>query len=202
MTRRPPGSSDQPLQRARIASVAARLIAEAGISDYTQAKRKAARSLGLPMSAPLPDNAEVEDELRLYQRLYQQDEHALRLRILRQAACDIMALLESFCPYLAGSVLDGTAGRYAEIDIQLFAGSAKDVEIFLLNRHLEFSHSEPRTDRAEAVLTVHAADADINLVIYPRDAERVVSRTRDGRVRPRARREAVLALLAADDGVA
>ena len=38
--------------------------------------------------------------------------------------------MQKFNPYLTGSVLDGTAGRYAEIDIQLFTDSAKDVEIF------------------------------------------------------------------------
>ena len=61
--------------RARIASAAARLMAEDGIADFTLAKRKAARQLGLTDNAPLPDNAEVEAALRDYQELYQGDEH-------------------------------------------------------------------------------------------------------------------------------
>jgi hypothetical protein len=60
--------------RASIASVAARLMAEDGITDYHHAKRKAARQLGLPEHTTYPDNAEVEAELRAYRNIYQDDE--------------------------------------------------------------------------------------------------------------------------------
>lgn len=181
--------------RTRIASAAARLIAENGINDYVLAKRKAASSLGLPDGTPLPENAEVENELRIYQRLFQGAEHSARLDHLRQKACELMTIMARFNPYLTGSVLDGSAGRYAEIDIQLFTDSAKDVEIFMLNRHLDFEHSVPRSERAEAVLTLHDDDAVINLIVYPANEERVSFRTRDGRVRQHARLEAVSRLL-------
>lgn len=182
-------------QRARIASLAARLMAEDGIVDYTAAKRKAVQTLGLPENTRLPENAEVESELRSYQRIFQEDEHGERLADLRQKAIDMMEIVQQFTPYLSGPVLDGTAGRYAEIDIQLFADSAKDVEIFLLNRRIDFRHSEPRSERAEAVFTVYDDDTPINLVVYPPQDERVVFRTRDGRIRPRARIDAVRRLL-------
>ena len=106
-----------------------------------------------------------------------------------------MAIVQPFNPYLTGSVLDGTAGRYAEIDLQLFTDSAKDVEIFLLNRQIDYEHSTPRSDRAEAVLTVHDDDTDINLIVYPSNDERVSFKTRDGKTRPRARIAAVQKLL-------
>ena len=183
-------------QRTLIASTAARLIAEDGISDFAFAKRKAVRSLGLPDTAQLPDNTEVEIELRTYQRLFQDVEQSTRLANLRRKAAEIMAIMQQFTPYLSGSVLDGTAGRYAEIDIQLFVDSAKDVEIFLLNRQIDFEHSVPRTDRAEAVLTIHVDDTITNLVIYPPNQERVTQKMRDGRTRERARLDAVKALLA------
>lgn len=185
-------------QRTRIAQAAARLIAEDGIHDYTQAKRKAAYSLGLPDSTALPENAAIEAELRAYQRLFHDDEHNARIDHLRRIACRVMQRLQKFNPYLTGSVLDGTAGRYAEIDIQLFTDSAKDVEIFLLNQHFDYDHSTPRTDRAEAVLSVHDEDAQINLIVYPRHEERVVSKSRDGRVRQRMRLDALNRLLADD----
>jgi hypothetical protein len=92
-------------------------------------------------------------------------------------------------------VLDGTAGRYADIDIQLFPDSAKDVEIFLLNRRIDYEHNTPRSERAEAVLTIYDDETAINLVVYPPQDERVVFRTRDGRVRARARIDAVRRLL-------
>lgn len=187
-----PGSDPQ---RMRIAALAAKLMAESGISDYDAAKRKAALSLGLPENARLPETTEVEAELRIYQRLFQNGEHFERIRHLRRKAVDYLEAMQRFNPYLSGPVLEGTAGRYAEIDIQLFTDSAKDVEIFLLNQHIAYEHSEPRSEHAEAVLTIHEEEAIINLVIYPPSEERVVFKTRDGRVRPRARAEAVRKLL-------
>jgi len=184
-----------PQQRSSIASAAARLIAEDGITDYAFAKRKAARNLGLPETTPMPDNAEVEEELRIYQRLFQSQEQNERLHRLRRHAAELMSLLNAFSPYLTGSVLEGTAGRYAEIDIQLFADSAKEIEIFLLNQQIDYEHREPRTDRAEAVLAIDLGDAVANLVIYPPREERVTLRTRDGRVRERVRLPALEALL-------
>jgi len=190
-------------QRNHVAALAARLMAEDGISDFALAKRKAARKLGLAESAALPDDGEVEAALRTYQRLFQEEEQQVRRQQLLAVAARLMSATQRFNPYLTGAVLDGTAGRYAEIDIQLFADSAKDVEIFLLNEKIDFRHSTPRTDRAEAVLTLFDGDATVNLVIYPRDEERVSFRARDGRLRERARLEAVRSLLAevlADSG--
>jgi len=183
-------------QRSPLAALAARLMAEDGISDLALAKRKAARQLGQAENAALPDDSEVEAALRTYQRLFQGDEQQARQEQLLAIAARLMSTTQHFNPYLTGAVLVGIAGRHAEIDIQLFADSAKDVEIFLLNEKIDFRHSTPRTDRAEAVLTLSAGDATVNLVIYPRDQERVSWRTRDGRPRERARLDAVRRLLA------
>lgn len=188
-------TSNATQQKTLIASTAARLIAESGISDYSLAKRKALHALGLPEGTHLPENAEVEAELRTYQRLFHGEEHADRIDQLRRKARVIMELVHKFNPYLTGSVLDGTAGRYAEIDIQLFTDSAKDVEIFLLNQRIDFEHSAPRSDRAEAVLTLNDNVAAINLIVYPRFEERIVFKTRDGRVRQRVRLDALRELL-------
>jgi len=184
-------------QRARIAGVAARLISENGITDYALAKRKAAQSLGLPENVQLPENSEVETELHSFHRLFHDKEQAAALVHLRQKACEFMTILQRFVPYLTGGVLDGTAGRYAEIDIQLFTDSAKDVEIFLLNSKIDYEHSIPRSDRAEAVLTIDSEGIPINLIVYPSREERITYRTRDGRIRPRARLEAVNKLVCA-----
>jgi hypothetical protein len=184
-------------QRTLIANAAARLIAEDGINDYAVAKRKAAHRLGFSDTVNLPENDEVEAELRLYHRLFQDREQIARVARLRQKATGIMSKLNKFNPYLTGSVLDGTAARYAEIDIQLFTDSTKDVEIFLLNQHIDYEHSTPRSERAEAVLTSHEEDTVVNLIIYPAQEERVTFKTRDGRNRQRARLDAVNKLLIA-----
>lgn len=185
--------------RASICDTAARLIAEEGISDYSQAKRKALRQLGLPESTPLPSNAEVEAALREWQAVFQDEEQIERVAHLRRKAAELMEILQEFRPYLTGSVLDGTAGRYAEIDLQLFADSAKEIEIFLLNRGVPYSHATPRNDRAEAVLVVESEDAVANLVVYPTLDERISPKGRDGRPRARARLTAVKALLATNN---
>lgn len=182
--------------RASICDTAARLIAEEGVTDYTQAKRKALRQLGLPDNTPMPSNAELEIALREWQSVFQDEEQTERIRHLRRKAVELMTILQEFRPYLTGSVLEGTAGRYAEIDLQLFADSAKEVEIFLLNHNIPYTHATPRNDRAEAVLVVEADDATANLVVYPPLDERITPKGRDGRPRERARLTTVQSLIA------
>ena len=181
--------------RASIASAAARLMAEDGVADYRLAKRKAARQLGFPEHTAYPDNAEVEAELRAYRSLYQEEVHPELIRAMRQSALRLLELLADFHPYLTGSVLDGTAGEHLHIDNLLFADSAKEVEIFLLNHGIAFEHVEPRNERAEAVLVLETDTTNANLVIFPPQLERVAMKQRDGRLRERIRADALRALL-------
>ncbi|WP_075793294.1 hypothetical protein [Massilia putida] len=140
-----PNSNDDLQQvRARIAATAARMIAQDG-ADYSTAKTKAARQvLGVDRPSPnyLPDNIQVEDEVRRYQTLFLGPAQAARVRHMRGAALDVMELLAEFRPYLTGPILNGTAGEHDEIHLQLFADSAKEVEIWLLNRNVNIEISE------------------------------------------------------------
>src|SRR2546421_12400214 len=111
-------STRQTAMRARIAAAAARLTAEDGIDASALAKRKAARQLGASDTQALPANDEVEAELRAYRALYQADEHKQRITELRRVALAAMRAFAPFHPYLTGPVLKGTAGPYAEIDLQ------------------------------------------------------------------------------------
>ena len=196
MPRRKPAQPVSSHLRQSIASAAARLMAEDGIGDYGQAKRKAARALGAGEGEALPSNEEVEAELRTYQALFQDEEQAQRLRELRLAALETMEFLADFRPYLTGAVLDGTAGRYAEIDIELFADSAKDVEIFLLSHDISYEIAVNRQhgpDAPETRLRFSWGDSGVLLSIYPFQAER---RQKAGPHSARARADAVAALLA------
>jgi hypothetical protein len=184
-----------PGTRASIASAAARLMAEDGITDYHHAKKKAARQLGLPDNSAFPDNAEVEAELRAYRSLYQGEEHEELIGLMRHTALELLDLLADFNPYLTGSVLDGTAGEHSHIDILLFADSAKEVEIFLLNRAIDVSHVESRNERVEAVLRMETDTADADLIILPPNMERVSLKRHDGRPHERIRADALRALL-------
>lgn len=178
--------------RVRIAAAAARIMAEDGIDDFALAKRKAARRLGAADTEALPANEEVESELRAYRALYQPDEHAKRTAELREIALDAMQALERFNPYLTGPVLKGTAGPYAEIELQLFPESAKEVEIFLLERRIAFSTHEGRRfsgDRAHAmsVFNLLWRDAPLKLSVFdPRDERVALKTSQAGRVMERA----------------
>ncbi len=183
--------------RRNIAALAARLMAEDGIADYGLAKRKAARQLGAPETEALPNNAEIEAELRAYQAIYQEDEQRERLQEMRETAVEVMRLLDSFRPYLTGPVLDGTAGRFAEIELEAFPDSSKEVEIFLLNQGIRFGQNEPRrggTEAPECVLTFDWNAIPVRLSLFEPDAERAQKR-RNGRVSERARLSSVEVLL-------
>ncbi|PPC84439.1 MAG: hypothetical protein CTY38_01905 [Methylotenera sp.] len=128
--------------RQMVAQQAARMMAEDGISDYAYAKKKAGRQLGAIDKSSLPSNAEVEEELKLYNALFLSEEQPENLRDLRKNALLTMQMLERFNPYLTGAVLDGTAGLLAETHIHLFADSLKEVEMFLLNQQIPFDVNE------------------------------------------------------------
>jgi len=172
----PTPNDDLQQLRARIAATAARMIAQDG-ADYATAKAKAARQvLGVDRPSPnyLPDNFQVEDEVRRYQALFQGPELAARLKRMRSAALAVMEELADFRPYLTGSVLNGTAGEHDDIHLQLFADSAKEVEIWLLGRNVNIDISETphfkggRHDPVETVTftwqreTVHAELYEMN----------------------------------------
>jgi len=175
-TMMPNPNDDLQTVRTRIAATAARMIAQDG-ADYGTAKAKAARQvLGVDRPSPnyLPDNTQVEDEVRRYQALFHGPAQAARLAQLRAKALDVMEQLAEFRPYLTGAVLNGTAGEHDDIHLQLFADSAKEVEIYLLNRNVDIDISETphfkggRHDPVETVSfgwqkeTVHAEVYDLN----------------------------------------
>ena len=187
--------------RERIAAAAARIMAEDGIDDFGLAKRKAAKSLGAPSTEALPANDEVEAELRAYLALYQAEEHPQRVAELRGVALDAMRALQGFHPYLTGPVLKGTAGPYAEIELQLFPESAKEVELFLLERGIAFETQETRRysgDRVHAVSVFILLWQDVPLklsVFDPRDERVALKSSQAGRVLNRAGIAEVGALL-------
>src|SRR5256712_1884175 len=191
--------------RARIAAAAARLMAEDGIDDFALAKRKAARQLGALDTQSLPRNDEIDVELRAYRALYQAEDHPRLIDELRRIALDAMQALEQFNPYLIGPVLKGIAGPYAEIDLQLFPDSAKDVEIFFLDRNIAFTTQEGRRysgDRSRSVSLISLVWQGVPLrlaVLDPRDERLALKTSQTGKVIERAGIAEVGAILSADN---
>jgi hypothetical protein len=179
--------------RERIAHIAARLMAEDGIGDFSLAKRKAARQAGAPDTRNLPTDDEVECALRSYQQLYQADEQQARLRHLREQARGMMVQLSRFNPYLTGSVLTGSAGKYSDINIHLFTDSTKDVEMFLIDRKIPYRSHERRVYVGDDIrnvpvfnITGEAADFDVT-VFGERDLRAQIRSSPEGRPFDRVR---------------
>lgn len=170
------------LMREQIAHLAAKLMAEGGITDHALAKRKAAKQLGASDTQHLPGNQEVDDALHSYRALYQRDSHPAALRQLREEALNTMRLLSAFHPYLTGSVLSGTAGRHSDINLMLFSDDVKAVLLFLLKHNLEFEDGEWRVKingREESVpsytLTAESG-IQTHIVVLPENARHSGSR--------------------------
>ena len=199
MPRRKPAPSASAYLRRSIASAAARLMAEDGISDYGVAKRKAARHMGASEGESLPTNEEVAAELHVYQEIFQEDEQRERLHELRTTALAVMAKLDDFHPCLTGAVLDGTAGRHSSVELELFADSSKDVEIALLSGGISYDIDEMHRrgpDSPETRLRLDWEGVPVQLLIYPPQAERDKPRnSHTGRSHLRARAAAVASLL-------
>ena len=176
--------------RLEIAAAAARLVAQDG-ADYGSAKRKAARQvLGDTPSRPnvLPDNDMVEEQVRQYNALFLADSQPARLFQLRTIALQVMEALQQFHPLLSGPVLNGTAGPHDEIYLQLFAESAKEIHIFLLNKNVLLDMSESphfKGARYDAVETASFLwkNEGVHAALYELDDMRGALKTKaDGKV--------------------
>lgn len=163
--------------RERIAHLAARIMAEDGIDDFGYAKRKAARQAGAHDARAMPDNEEIERALATYRELYQQGEHRTLLAELRRSALALMRSLSEFAPHLVGPVLSGVAGKHSGIDLHLFADSAKDFEIYLINRGIRYKPAQLRVfvNHAERLVPVYTflyRDTDVRAIVLDKRDQR------------------------------
>jgi hypothetical protein len=192
--------------REEIAIAAARMIAEDGL-DYATAKRKAARQVVGETRIEgtwLPDNDQIEEEIREYQALFQGDSQPAVLRRLREIALEWMQRLEAFNPFLTGAVLNGTAGEHSDIHLQSFCDNAKDVAIWLLNANVQYEVSETRHFAARGYVETlsfmwrpsrNEEPVGIHVALYNTDDLRGAVRA-DARGRlPRANAQALQALI-------
>ena len=159
-----------------IAASAAQCVVEEGL-EYGPAKRRALKALGLPPKTPLPNNDQVEAQVREYIALFCADTQPAELLALRQHALMWMRRLQDFRPYLGGAVWHGTATRLSDIYLQLFCDDEKSCEIELINKGVDFEartvnglHGEP----VEA-LSIHShckeleEEIGVHLLIYEYD---------------------------------
>lgn len=116
--------------RQQVAYLAARLMYTREVSEYYQAKWKAARQLGRGWIRPadLPSNAEIRDQVLMLARMLEGHQvHTQRLMEMRLRALWWMRHLTPYHPKLIGSVLTGHIRDGSDIDLHVFAGSAQHV---------------------------------------------------------------------------
>ncbi len=154
-----------------------------------------------PTCGKCPTTTKIDAALSVYRELYQNDYRA-RLRELRQLALTVMHELAAFNPYLVGSVLRGNAGKYADIQLQLFCDNAKSVEHYLLARDIRFRSAESRLYAGDMsvvapVLIFGRNGYDIHLTLLSRrDMRLPLKASRAGKPIERAKSDAVEVLIA------
>lgn len=159
--------------RRLISQESAKIIAEEGVRDYKIAKQKAATRLNVANKSLLPSNVEIEQALLAYQRLFKTEAQSTRLNNLRQIALEAMEFFKSFKPRLVGPVLTGAISAISEIQLHLFADTAEEIMLFLMENDIPFASSERRfriNDTEYAFFPVLGFEADetsIDLTVFP-----------------------------------
>ena len=141
--------------RQRLAQEAARILLESGLHDFHYAKQKAAEHLNATDTRNLPNNIEIEDAIREYQRLFKADSHPPHLRLLRTTALEAMRFFRDFSPRLAGPVVNGTADEHSGVCLHLFSESLEEVDMKLLDHNIPYElinkHVHWRSDAYETI---------------------------------------------------
>lgn len=191
--------------RQRLAFEAARLMAEGGIRDYHVAKLRAAARLGVVDQGALPRNAEIDQALRQYQRLFQSQIQPQALQLRREAALEALRFFDRFDPRLVGAVLDGSADHHSAVCLHLYTDSPETLLHYLQEHGIpaEQQSRRLRLDRERsAVFPVHVFNADgipFDLTVLPRDALRQPPLDRTGdRPMQRASLSALRELMSAE----
>lgn len=191
-------------RRRRLAVEAARLMAESGLRDFAQAKRKAAERLGIHEDASLPRNREIQDALLEHQRLFQGDSQPQALTARREAALQAMRLLQAFEPRLVGPVLEGSADDHSAVNLHVFSDDPQAIDWHLSEHGIPFDSGSRRyrsgpDSEWEAPLVSFTADGiRFELSLFPLDGLRQAPLDRiDGRPMKRATMAQLVALLEA-----
>jgi hypothetical protein len=126
-----------------IASMAAEIIIEEGVSDYLYAKKKAAKYLNYNSYQILPSNNEIDEAIRDYQATFPSNNVADFI-FYQDIAIKIMSELELFNPLITGTLKEGRVTNNQKILINLFTDNFKEIEYFLLSNNYQFKTKDPK----------------------------------------------------------
>ena len=157
--------------RTRIAQLAARLIAEHGIANWSLAKRKAARQLMLSEREGLPADSEIEAALAEHHAIFGGAAHDEALAAQRREALRWMRRLAAFRPMLVGGVAAGWATAHSDIRVELCADDAKAVELALVNDGVRY-RVPPGSRDAPSELHIDTPAGGVRLIVVSEAARR------------------------------
>lgn len=159
--------------RHQIAIEAAQLIAEQSDLSFAQARTKAAKRLRCTDQRQLPENREIELELKNHLQLFQPSIQAAQLHELRKSAAEAMRLFSPYQPRLIGPVLTGTASRHTPITLVLFSDTVENVAISLMEwkipcqqRDISLDYSHKKRVR-RTLFSFHAGEHQLELLVLP-----------------------------------
>ncbi len=156
-------------QRESLASVAARIIVESGLTDWSLARRKAVTELNLSAHGTrLPSDDEIIAEIKTYHALFGGEAWVVQLRAQREFALEAMGELMRFSPVLVGPVAEGWAHAGSEIRIELKPENPKEVEYALIELGVLF---EPTLAKGGTTL-LEVIDGDWPMRIVVREPNR------------------------------
>ena len=153
--------------RQRLAQEAAQILLQRGNRDFHAAKQKAAEHLSVPDTRNLPNNAEIEQALMEYQRIFHAQSQPQNLNQLRQVAIEAMQFLQDFRPRLVGAVLNGSADQNSPVLLHVFASAPEEVKLFLMH------HQIPHEESHKTVRFSPSRSEDIPLYRFVADDVRV-----------------------------
>lgn len=160
--------------RSPLVQEAARIICEDGLADYRLAKQKALARLGLREgSTQLPSNAEIQDAVIEYQRIFGGQAYAERLVKLRRTAVQAMRMLADYQPRLVGAVTTGATTDNHRVQLHCFADKPEQIDMMLADRGLRFEMHERRYRFADGdtedipVLSFEADDVGVDVAVFP-----------------------------------
>ena len=192
--------------RRQIATDAARIMAEEGVSDFQTAKRKAAVRLGLPETKHLPGNDEVDSALQEYLRLFHSGNLLKSLRRLRELAAEAMRFLARFEPRLVGPILSGTVTSTTTIELHVTADTPEEIGLWLQEHSIPYEQADRRLrfggDRHESfpAYSFTADGVPVELCVFDhREARETPLSPVDGKPMKRANLREVENLMQAKD---
>lgn len=121
---------------------AARILCEERLTDYRLAKQKAAERLGVSSRGNLPDNAQIQQAVIEYQRLFGGESYRSHLRRMRETALRVMKSLADFSPRLVGGAISGAVTTAHRVQLHAFADRAETIDLYLHERGIAFDEDE------------------------------------------------------------